>query len=86
MADVPDTPGNLNSLMSARRCAACPHFGEQFDTDSLSSEWSHVFNKAAKSEIYIFLNSCSTRKGAHLCMPNHDRNFCYCPPLEDESG
>lgn len=53
IAAVPDMPGNLNSLMSARQCEACPQFGEQFDTDSLSSEWSHVYGKAAKFDIYL---------------------------------
>lgn len=61
-----DMPPNLSSLMSAQQCGACPQFGEQFDTDSLSSEWSHVYSKAAatKFDIYNIFPSQLMRKAS----------------------
>lgn len=69
-----DMPQNLSSLMSALQCGACPQFGEQFDTDCLSSEWSHVYGEAAATKFDIYISFFPPP--SHLSAPHHRSNFC----------
>lgn len=73
-----DMPLNLSSLMSARQCGARPQLGEQFDTDSLSSGWSHVYSEAAatKFDIYVYFMFFSRLSQSGTHRPNHSNIFC----------
>lgn len=73
-----DMPSNLSSLMSARQCGARPQLGEQFDTDSLSSGWSHVYSEAAatKFDIYVYFMFFSRLSQSGTYRPNHSNIFC----------
>lgn len=73
-----DMPPNLSSLMSARQCGARPQLGEQFDTDSLSSGWSHVYSEAAatKFDIYVYFMFFSRLSQSGTHRPNHSNIFC----------